>query len=183
MKLTSQEKELLFSIARTSILNKLVKKEKNINIPNEYKHLFSKGGAFVTIKLHNILRGCIGYIQSDSEIYKTVEEAAYQAAFHDPRFPPLSLDEFKDIEIEISLLSEPFPLNDYSEIIVGKHGLILEALGRRALLLPQVPIEHNMNKEQFLSALCAKAGLDSNYWREEKLSLKAFTALVLNEKE
>lgn len=183
MKLTSQEKELLFAIARNAILNNFVKKEKKVTVPNEFSNLFTKGGAFVTIKIDGRLRGCIGYIQSDTEIYKTVEEAAYQAAFSDPRFPPLTLNEFKEIDLEISLLSEPFALKDYSEIIVGEHGLILEALGRRALLLPQVPVEHKMNKDEYLSALCSKAGLDSNYWKDNKLKLKAFTALVLNEKE
>jgi AmmeMemoRadiSam system protein A len=110
-------------------------------------------------------------------------EAAYQAAFHDPRFSPLTEEEYKLISIEISILSEPFPLNNYDDIVVGEHGLILEEENKRGLLLPQVPIEHNMNKEEYLSALCNKAGFPPYYWKEKQLKLFAFTATVFSEKD
>ena len=108
-------------------------------------------------------------------------DAAYQAAFHDPRFSPLTEEEFSEIKLEISILSEAFPLESYDDIIVGKHGLILEEGGRKGLLLPQVPIEHNMNKEEYLSAQCNKAGFYEGYWREKELQLKGFTASVFSE--
>ena len=108
-------------------------------------------------------------------------DAAYQAAFHDPRFSPLSEEEFGKIKLEISVLSPPFPLASYDEIELGKHGLILEESGRKALLLPQVPIEHKMTRDEFLSALCNKAGLYEEYWKEKQLSLKGFTASVFSE--
>jgi AmmeMemoRadiSam system protein A len=140
-----------------------------------------KLGAFVTITIDKKLRGCIGYVQSDSELTKTVMDAAYQAAFHDPRFSPLSEEEFGKIKLEISILSPPFNLENYDEIEIGRHGLILEEAGRKALLLPQVPIEHKMDRDGFLSALCNKAGLHEDYWKEKQLKIKAFTANVFSE--
>jgi uncharacterized protein (TIGR00296 family) len=74
-------------------------------------------------------------------------------------------------------------MESYEDIILGQHGLILTEQGRRGLLLPQVPIEHNMNKEEFLNALCQKAGFHPDYWTEKQLSLEAFTALVFSEKD
>ena len=138
---------------------------------------------FVTLTKNGQLRGCIGYIESDEELTKTIMDAAFQAAFHDPRFMPLSEDEFQDISLEISILSEPFVLNSYEDIVLGKHGLILEESGRKGLLLPQVPIEHGMDRDAYLSALCNKAGLYEDYWREKQLRLKAFTANVFSEKD
>lgn len=182
MKLTEDEKKFFITLARNSIKAAIEKKtEREQEIPgNQVYH--SKCGAFVTLTINNHLRGCIGYIVSDKPLYLTIRDAAKQAAFNDPRFSPLSNEEFSKIEIEISILSEPFPMKDYDDIKIGTHGLILEK-PRRALLLPQVPIEHNMNRDQFLSALCRKAGLFSEYWKEENLKISLFTATVFSEKE
>ncbi len=78
-------------------------------------------------------------------------------------------------------MSEPFPLKSYDEIKLGVHGLIIEEEGRRGLLLPQVPIEHKMNKEEYLDAICQKAGLPKNLWREKQVNLSGFTATVFSE--
>ena len=72
-------------------------------------------------------------------------------------------------------------MNSYEDIEIGKHGLILNEQGRRALLLPQVPIEHKMDLEEYLSSLCQKGGFSRNLWREKELSLEAFTAVVFSE--
>jgi len=183
MDLTSEEKKFLITAARNSI-NSLFEKT-FINKPDYEKFpvLKSKAGAFVTLTKHKQLRGCIGYIIGDQPVFETVCEAAVQAAKYDPRFSPVRKDELKDIALEISILSEPFPLNGYDEIELGKHGLILEEQGRRGLLLPQVPIEHKMNKEEYLDAICQKSGFNKNYWREKELELKAFTATVFSEEE
>ncbi|MEK6552637.1 MAG: AmmeMemoRadiSam system protein A, partial [Bacteroidota bacterium] len=109
--------------------------------------------------------------------------AAIHASQNDPRFPSVRQSEVKDLLIEISVLSEPFPLNSYDEIEIGKHGLILEEKGRRGLLLPQVPIEHHMNREQYLNAICQKSGFSPGYWKTKQLKLNAFTATVFCEKD
>jgi AmmeMemoRadiSam system protein A len=99
------------------------------------------------------------------------------------RFNPVTEEEIDELEIEISVLSKPFPMKSYDDIEVGKHGLILEEGVFRGVLLPQVPVEHNLDKEQFLTALCNKAGLPAEYWRERKLNILMFTANVFSEKE
>lgn len=184
MEFTIEQKKLLIRLARESIEERLFKKKKSLNINTKKDPVLkSKCGAFVTLTIEDQLRGCIGYITSTSPLYKTIQDAAIGAAFNDPRFYPLIETEYEQIEVEISVLSEPFPMKNYDDIIVGLHGLILEEAGQRGLLLPQVPIEHNMNKEQFLNAICRKTGVPQNLWREKKLNISLFTATVFSEKD
>jgi len=77
-------------------------------------------------------------------------------------------------------LSKFEPIKSYDEIEVGKHGLLLDE-GGRAVLLPQVAAENNFTREQFLTALCHKAGLYGEYWKEKMLKIKVFTATVFSE--
>ena len=181
MEISPEEKRILLEAVRNSIESIFTDAKPPETDYKKYPVFKSKAGAFVTLTQHGNLRGCIGYILSDEPLFKTVCNAALQAAQYDPRFPPLSKHELEGIEIEISLLSEPFPMNNYDEIEIGKHGLILEELGKRALLLPQVPVEHKMNRDQYLSALCQKGGLYSDYWKEKTLNIKMFTATVFSE--
>ena len=178
MKISLEEKKILLKAALTSINSVYTREE--IPAPNYNKHpvFKSHSGAFVTLMQFGSLRGCIGYIISDRPLFETVCDAAVQASQNDPRFPSVSQSEIQDLSIEISVLSEPFPLNSYDEIEIGKHGLILEEKGRRGLLLPQVPIEHHMNRDQYLDAICQKAGFSSGYWKTKQLKLNAFTATV-----
>lgn len=181
MEISKEEKDILLSAARNSIGNLFNQIE--MPAPDYEKHplLKSKSGAFVTLTIDGNLRGCIGYIIGIQPLFDTVCEAAVSAAMHDPRFPQLRPNELEKIHIEISILSEPFPMKSYDEIILGTHGLILEKDGRRGLLLPQVPIEHHMDRDEYLSALCNKAGLSPNLWKKENLQLDAFTATVFGE--
>lgn len=178
MNISLEEKTILLDIARISI--KSVFTGEKISEPDYKEHPIFKShaGAFVTLTKSGSLRGCIGYIISDRPLFETVCEAAMQASRNDPRFPSVCQSEIKDLTIEISVLSEPFSLNNYDEIEVGKHGLILEEKGRRGLLLPQVPIEHHMNREQFLDAICQKSGFSPGYWKTKQLQLNAFTATI-----
>ncbi len=183
MNLSREEKYSLLKIARSSINSIFGLKDQNKFDTDKYPVLLSHSGAFVTLTIKGRLRGCIGYIQSERPLYQTIKEVAVEAALRDPRFPPLEMDELEKIKLEISVLSEPFPMNSYDDIVIGKHGLIFNDLGRRALLLPQVPIEHNMDKEAFLSAICEKAGIYSDYWKEKELQMELFTAIVFSESE
>ena len=181
MDLSLNEKKILLEAARKSIQSVFIKEK--VPLPDYKKHqiLKSHAGAFVTLTEFKSLRGCIGYIISDQPLYETVCEAAVQAAQHDPRFSPVRQSELKNISIEISVLSEPFPLNSYDEIEIGKHGLILNEKGRRGLLLPQVPVEHHMNRDQYLDAICQKSGFTAGYWRTKQIELNAFTATVFSD--
>jgi AmmeMemoRadiSam system protein A len=144
--------------------------------PELKKHI----GAFVTLTINGELRGCIGYIIAQQPLFDVVCEAAKQAAFSDPRFPSLQEKELDSIQIEVSVLSDFTPIKTYEEIVIGKHGMLLEE-GGRGLLLPQVAVEHKMNREEFLSAVCRKAGLYSEYWKERQLNIKVFTAEIFAE--
>lgn len=183
MEPTLKEKKILLETARHSIRSIFTKEKPTEPDFKEHPLFNSHCGAFVTLTENGILRGCIGYIISDIPLFQTIREAAVHAALNDPRFLPVKKNEIDNLSIEISILSEPFALNNYDEIEIGKHGLILEESGRRGLLLPQVPIEHKMNRDQFLDALCQKAGFNNNYWKTKQLNLNAFTAAVFNEKD
>lgn len=181
MELTNDEKEILLKSARQSILSVFGEAEKpEINYTG-YPLLNEKMGAFVTIKIDEVLRGCIGYIIAIKALFDTVCETARAAAFNDPRFQELTREEFEKIKIEISVLSTFEPIKSYDEIEIGKHGLLLDE-GGRGVLLPQVATENNYTKEQFLTALCHKTGLYGEYWKERMLKIKIFTATVFFEK-
>lgn len=183
MELTFEEKTILLSLARESIQSLFSSGKPKMPDIEKHPVLRENAGAFVTLTINGRLRGCIGYVESDKPLYETVVDAAKQAALNDPRFTPLTENEYEQIDLEISVLSPPFKMNSYDEIEIGTHGLILEEGFHRGLLLPQVPVEHNMNKEQYLSALCEKAGLYSGYWKEKTLSIRMFTANVFSEKD
>ena len=183
MEFSFEEKKLLLKLARESIESKLFnKKFPSANI-DAFPILKSKSGVFVTLTISGQLRGCIGYIISEDPLYITIKDTAIGAAFRDPRFYPLTKTEYEQVELEISILSEPFLMKNYDEIELGKHGLILEEGGRRGLLLPQVPVEHKMTKEQYLDAICRKAGLPQDLWQEKVLNISLFTATVFSEKD
>ena len=183
MNISNEEKRILLRLARNSIKSLYQEIDSSEIAVEDHPILNTHKGAFVTLTINNRLRGCIGYITSNSPLDQTVEDAAVQAAIGDPRFSKLTLDEFNLISIEVSILSEPFPMHNYDEIVLGKHGLILSEGGQRGLLLPQVPIEHRMNKEEYLSALCEKAGFFPDLWRERILNIEMITAVVFSEKE
>ncbi|GMR25514.1 MAG: AmmeMemoRadiSam system protein A [Ignavibacteria bacterium] len=180
MKLTNDEKKLLLSTARQSILSALNESTKPTMDYSANPLLKQNLGAFVTLKINEQLRGCIGYIVAIGPLFDTICETARSAAFNDPRFNPLTREEFDKIKIEISVLSPLEPITSYDDIEVGKHGLLLDE-GGRGVLLPQVATENNFNRAQFLTALCHKAGMHGEYWKERMLKLKIFTATVFSE--
>jgi AmmeMemoRadiSam system protein A len=185
MQLSEGVKKVLLTTARDSIKTFFEGSIVQAIDFTKYPELLIKNvGAFVTLTKHSQLKGCIGYLEyTGMTLFDTICQAARHAAFEDPRFRPLSKNELKDIEIEISVLSTFSPINDYEEIIVGTHGLLLDEDRTRALLLPQVATENNFTLQEFLAAICQKAGIDSHTWEKRKLKLKVFTATVFSEKE
>lgn len=182
MNISSEEKSILLKAARDSISSLFNGNEPQKPNYEKYPLLKQKFGAFVTLTIQHQLRGCIGYIIGREPLFDTICSAAIHAAVSDSRFPALTKSEFEKVHIEISILSEFVPIKSYDEIIIGKHGLYLDE-GGGGLLLPQVATEHKMNREQFLSALCNKAGFYSEYWKERMLKIKVFTAEVFSEEE
>jgi AmmeMemoRadiSam system protein A len=121
--------------------------------------------AFVTLRRGDQLRGCIGHVESDRPLAEVIARAAVAAAFEDPRFTPVTLVEFDQISIEISVLGPMQPVSDPSTIEVGRHGLVVHSGTKRGLLLPQVPAEWGWDRETYLDQACAKAGLARGAWR------------------
>jgi len=181
MELSSKEKEILLLTARESIRSLFGKADIPTADFKAFPNLKLKAGAFVTLKIKDELRGCIGFITSDQPLFDTICEVAKHAAVQDPRFPPLTPQEFNSIDIEISVLSPMKKISDYDEIIIGKHGLLVEEGFHRGLLLPQVATENDYSVQQFLTSICMKAGLSPDLWQRKKINLKVFTALVFNE--
>ena len=140
-----------------------------------------KSGAFVTLESEGELRGCIGHILAQEPLAATVQQAAVSAATGDPRFPPLTLEELEKITVEISVLSPLRRITDVEEIEVGKYGLFIVAEEGSGLLLPQVATDEGWTRDQFLDALCRKAGLPEDAWRSGGTTLYTFTAIVFGE--
>jgi AmmeMemoRadiSam system protein A len=145
--------------------------------------LADPAGAFVTLRLNHDLRGCIGYIESSDPLSSVIDEVAEKAAFEDPRFPPLTTDEFRRVHIEISVLSPMKRIKSIQEITVGTHGLLMEHGWHRGLLLPQVATEYGWGREEFLENVSRKAGVSRTAWRDENTKLFIFSATVFEEHE
>jgi len=138
---------------------------------------------FVTLRIAERLRGCIGTLAPEGDLSRTVPRFALRAAFEDPRFPALTAQELSECTIEISVLTPPRPLEDPEEIEIGRDGLILELGGRRGLLLPQVATEWEFDRTTFLAELSRKAGLPPDAWRQPGAKLWSFQAEVFSEEE
>jgi AmmeMemoRadiSam system protein A len=143
--------------------------------------LAERAGAFVTLRGHGVLRGCIGQIEPRQPLARTVAECAASAALHDPRFPPVTPLELPELRIEISVLSPLFDATP-EQIVVGRHGLLVSDRFHQGLLLPQVPVEWSWDRERFLSETCRKAGLPPDAWRRGA-RVQAFTTHVFAEGE
>jgi len=181
--LAKEEKQMLLRIARQSIEGYL----KNGKIP-EFKNVLPSlkhpQGAFVTLTRDNQLRGCIGrIIEKKQSLYQVVSKMAVSAAVNDNRFLPVSLDEMKNINIEISVLSPVQKIkNPIQEIEIGKHGVIVQQGVNSGVFLPQVATENNWGLEEFMGQLCQqKAGLPRDAWKGDDIDIYVFTAEVFSE--
>jgi AmmeMemoRadiSam system protein A len=131
-------------------------------------------GAFVTLKKHGELRGCIGKMDFARPLWQNALDAAAASAFDDPRFSPLEKHEWPDVSLEISVLSPPEPLPNLEFFDPRQHGIIVEKGWHRALLLPKVARQYGWDAQKTLETVCWKAGLPSDAWRESDARLKIF---------
>ena len=146
-------------------------------IPGDFR-----AGAFVTLRIKGHLRGCIGYPEPDLPLVAVVERCAVSAAFSDPRFPPLSEAEWGEVDLELSVLGPIERVSDLKEIVVGRHGLVVEFGRRRGLLLPQVAVEWKWDAVEFAAQTCIKAGLPSDAFQKGAKLFK-FDAEVFGEND
>jgi AmmeMemoRadiSam system protein A len=184
--LNELEQGQLLEIARQSIESGLaVGSALQLDIDNLSGSFSTLSGTFVTLTQSSQLRGCIGSLESLDPLAQSVANAAFNAAFRDARFTPLKVDEIKDIQVEISVLSElePFAVANRSELLdrlsVGEDGLLLEDGSHRSTFLPKV-WDMVADPEEFLNHLLAKAGLPDDYW-SETIRFKRYQALSFGE--
>jgi AmmeMemoRadiSam system protein A len=179
--LSKPDQEQLLKIAKNSV-EMIVKKGEIYNFSSEgFETLQQERGAFVTLKEHGRLRGCIGYTAPIQPLCNTVRDAAVHAAIKDPRFTPVSEDELSNLSYEISVLSPFQRVLDIKEIEIGKHGLLMKKGGREGLLLPQVASEQGWDRLTFLQHTCRKAGLPLDAWKDKDTDIFLFSAFVFGE--
>ena len=130
------------------------------------------GATFVTLTQQGQLRGCIGSLEAHRALLHDVRENALAAAFRDPRFSPLAVEEFEFTSVEVSLLTPALPraLRDEADFMAqlrpGVDGIVFQYGRHRSTFLPQV-WESLPEPQQFMQQLKRKAGLPPNFWHEE----------------
>lgn len=140
-------------------------------------------GAFVTLTIDGVLRGCIGHVVGVDPLWSSVQSNAVAAAFRDPRFSPIRPEELNKIDIEISAMSPLTEVTDPATITVGIHGLMIERGAARGLLLPQVASNNGWDRATFLDHTCRKAGLEPGCWKHPDAKLFTFTVENFAEEE
>jgi uncharacterized protein len=182
--MSTEQGRVLLPIARAAI-------GRALNLPHQADEtaawLSEHGACFVTLTQHGELRGCIGTLQAHRPLLADVKSNAVAAALHDPRFMPLSREEFDMTEIEISLLSPTQAMSFRDEIDALTQlrpqldGVVFEYQGYRSTFLPQV-WEQLPQPQQFMAQLKRKAGLPDDFWHEE-IRLSRYSVTKLRESE
>ena len=177
--LSEADCQALLRLARESIVEAVCRNRLPEHIPNDA--IFDQlGGVFVTVHVHQKLRGCIGVVEGDEPLGASIVRCAASAATHDTRFAPVRPEELGDLQIEVSLLSKHEPIG-VEQIEIGRHGLLVTCGHQRGVLLPQVASEHGLTAEQFLAETCRKAGLAEEAWRTPAVQLFGFTCEIFAE--
>lgn len=179
---TEAQKEQLINMARDNIRSLLFNKKRLTVETDTLPEIFKKAfGAFVTLKINGNLRGCIGRFVSSDPLYKVVLESSQSSAFEDPRFTPLTKEEFQKTDIEITVLGPMRKINDIKEIILGRHGIYIKKDFRSGTMLPQVATENNWTVEEFLGYTSRdKAGIGWDGWKDADLFI--YEGIILEEK-
>jgi AmmeMemoRadiSam system protein A len=187
--LSEDEGNYLLVVARNTIKNRLNNMEEpQIDWKDLPEKFHEQLGTFVTLTIDGNLRGCIGHIIPRETVIEGIRENSINAAFRDPRFPPLTREEFDKIDIEISILTTPEELSytDADDLLnklrPGVDGLIVKKGHYEATFLPQV-WDQLPDKEEFLSHLCLKAGLAHDSWRKEKLQVSTYQVQAFEEEK
>ena len=184
--ISPEEQRILLDDARESIASKQEGRQPSYSGEAAKSAVLQEPcGAFVTLNKvdagRHSLRGCIGRMMASLPLVETVRVMAQEAAFGDPRFPPLRPGELEMCHIEISALSPMTVCPDPRQVKVGVHGLYLIRGGRSGVLLPQVPVEQGWNLDEYLDYICTKAGLPPKSYDAPDATLYTFTAVVFGD--
>lgn len=178
------EKQQMLTAARESIRHGLNFGTRIEIDPSKYSpELQQTRACFITLKIDELLRGCIGNIEPRESLIESVSHNAHSAAFHDPRFGALRADEFPLLKIEISVLSELEPIRFESEqdliqqLVPGKDGLVISTGHHSATFLPSV-WQQLPQPERFLQHLKEKAGLQTSDWPDDLSAERFYTSTV-----
>ena len=186
--LNTKEKNLCLKIARDSIRyfleNETIMHLDREKIPDR---LLEEKACFVTILREGKLGGCIGHLESIQPLYKDIIQNAVSAAVDDTRFSPLTKKDFGGIKLEVSVLTGPVeiefsnPVEMLKKIEAGKDGVIIKKGHYGATFLPSV-WNQIKKKEEFISQLCLKAGLDPDDWTKKGMKVYKYNAIKAEEK-
>jgi len=177
--LSDEDRRTLLELARQAI-QESVCRDQIPATPIAAGVLAEKSGAFVSLHIGGKLRGCIGQVSPKTGLSETVVQCAVLAARADERFSPVVPEEVSQLEIEISVLTQPAPAKP-EDIEIGRHGILVEQGGRRGVLLPQVARERGWDRQRFLEETCRKADLPLDAWANPTVQLHTFTAEVFSE--
>jgi AmmeMemoRadiSam system protein A len=164
----------LLDLARAAVVAAVDGRPAPVPDPRAHPEMSGPADAFVTLTAGEDLRGCMGTLGAEMPVGDAVVRAAGMAATRDPRFRPVAAGELAGLRIEVSVLGPPRPLADPADFVAGRDGIVVEARGRRALLLPQVATEMGWGATEMLDAVCEKAGLSSDAWRASGTRLLVF---------
>jgi len=179
--LTLPERKELLVLARATLAERLAGAAVHPDPdPERFPGLQLPRGAFVTLHSRGRLRGCIGTFRSREPLFRVVREMALSAAFHDPRFRPVTSADLPALELEISALTPLVQVKDIGEIVVGIHGLYITRGYASGVLLPQVAVEYGWDRDEFLRRTCEKAGLPEDAWHKGA-TIERFSAEVFSE--
>jgi uncharacterized protein len=181
--LSAADRRLLIEHARAAVHARIGGGREDGAAPDEPRAspLAMPGAAFVTIHVGGALRGCIGTSERRRSLWRVVGEMAAAAATRDPRFPPIEVTDLQTMTVEISVLSPDSRIHRPEEIEIGRHGLDVRRGFARGLLLPQVAVEHRLDRERFLAATCRKAGLAADAWHDQATEIRVFEAEVFGD--
>jgi AmmeMemoRadiSam system protein A len=166
--------DALLDLARAAAVAAVGGRPAPVADPRLHPEMAAPADAFVTLTAADHLRGCMGTLGADMPVGEAVVRAAGMAATRDPRFRPVDADELDRLRIEVSVLGPPRSLGDPEDFVPGRHGIVVEARGRRALLLPQVATEMGWGTTEMLDAVCEKAGLRADAWHDHGTRLSVF---------
>ena len=181
--LTPEDKLTLLRLARRTLIDYLGSSTVP-DLETTSAAVLQHRATFVTLRTKDTgeLRGCRGEVVARQPLIESVAHTTISSATEDPRFPPVTEAEIPFLHIEISALTSMTPILP-EEIVIGRHGLMIQKGPYAGLLLPQVPTAYDWGREEFLEALCHKAGMPSGAWREPGVELLAFEAEVWGEDE
>lgn len=177
---TEAQQRALIAIARDAVRGSVTGRVASLAI--EFAGIAEASGAFVTLKKHGALRGCIGTLECRRTLAEEIARVAVCAAREDPRFEPVRASELDELDIEVSVLGplEEIDPRDPDAIVIGRHGLVVEQGRLRGLLLPQVAPEWGWDRDSFLAHTCTKAGLPPDAWRRGA-TVYRFAAVVFGD--